>query len=122
MTTTDIQSFLDPRLAEALKSSKISEILTAKRRIATEEFERATTVSINGGKFTIDEPFLLVLAGYAAVGAPCVLIDSNRVPVRVTDPSSFYATARNAYFAALETFINAYDEIRKQRSVGASLK
>lgn len=103
---------LDQQLEEALSFAQYQTTLTQQRRLLKEQFETETIVAYNGGLFKITQEWL---GGFDKTSI--WLLDMNGNPVVVADPEDLYQQASTAYKAALAKYGDAYQLLRRQRSV-----
>lgn len=103
---------LDSQLEAALSFAQYQTTLTQQRRLLKEQFETETIVAYNGGLFKITPEWL---GGFDKTSS--WFLDMNDNPVVVADPENLYQQAAAAYKTALTKYGDAYQLLRRQRSV-----
>ena len=103
---------LDQQLEEALSFAQYQTTLNQQRRLLKEQFESETVVAYNGGLFKITQEWL---GGFDKTSH--WLLDMNSNPVMIADPDDLYQQASSAYKDALAKYGDAYQQLRRQRSV-----
>jgi hypothetical protein len=103
---------LDQQLEEALSFAQYQTTLNQQRRLLKEQFETDTIVAHNGGLFKVTQEWLASIDKESNW-----ILDMNRNPVMIADPNELYELARTAYQTALAKYGDAYQQLRRQRSV-----
>lgn len=103
---------LDQQLEAALSFAQYQTTLNQQRRLLKEQFETDTVVAYNGGLFKVTQEWLASIDRESNW-----ILDMNRNPVMIADPNELYELARTAYRAALAKYGDAYQQLRRQRSV-----
>jgi hypothetical protein len=103
---------LDQQLEAALSFAQYQTTLNQQRRLLKEQFETDTIVAHNGGLFKVTQEWLASIDKESNW-----ILDMNRNPVMVADPNELYELARTAYQTALAKYGDAYQQLRRQRSV-----
>jgi hypothetical protein len=103
---------LDQQLEAALSFAQYQTTLNQQRRLLKEQFETDTIVAHNGGLFKVTQEWLASIDKESNW-----ILDMNRNPVMIADPNELYELARTAYQTALAKYGDAYQQLRRQRSV-----
>lgn len=103
---------LDQQLEAALSFAQYQTTLNQQRRLLKEQFETETVVAYNGGLFKVTQEWLASIDKESNW-----ILDMNRNPVMIADPNELYELARTAYQTALAKYGDAYQQLRRQRSV-----
>jgi hypothetical protein len=103
---------LDQQLEAALSFAQYQTTLNQQRRLLKEQFETETVVAYNGGLFKVTQEWLASIDKESNW-----ILDMNRNPVMIADPNELYDLARTAYQTALAKYGDAYQQLRRQRSV-----
>lgn len=103
---------LDQQLEAALSFAQYQTTLNQQRRLLKEQFETETVVAYNGGLFKVTQEWLSSIDKESNW-----ILDMNRNPVMIADPNELYELARTAYQTALAKYGDAYQQLRRQRSV-----
>lgn len=103
---------LDQQLEAALSFAQYQTTLNQQRRLLKEQFETDTVVAYNGGLFKVTQEWLAGIDKESNW-----ILDMNRNPVMIADPNELYELARSAYQSALAKYGDAYQQLRRQRSV-----
>jgi hypothetical protein len=103
---------LDQQLEAALSFAQYQTTLNQQRRLLKEQFETDTVVAYNGGLFKVTQEWLASIDKESNW-----ILDMNRNPVMIADPNELYELARTAYQTALAKYGDAYQQLRRQRSV-----
>jgi hypothetical protein len=103
---------LDQQLEAALSFAQYQTTLNQQRRLLKEQFETDTVVAYNGGLFKVTQEWLASIDKESNW-----ILDMNRNPVMIADPNELYELARTAYQTALAEYGDAYQQLRRQRSV-----
>jgi hypothetical protein len=103
---------LDQQLEAALSFAQYQTTLNQQRRLLKEQFETDTVVAHNGGLFKVTQEWL---GGFDTTSI--WVLDMNGNPVVVADPENLYQLAAAAYKEALAKYGDAYQQLRRQRSV-----
>ena len=103
---------LDQQLEAALSFAQYQTTLNQQRRLLKEQFETDTVVAHNGGLFKVTPEWLVSIDKDSNW-----MLDMNGNPVMVADPNELYELARTAYQTALAKYGDAYQQLRRQRSV-----
>jgi hypothetical protein len=103
---------LDQQLEAALSFAQYQTTLTQQRRLLKEQFESDTVIAHNGGLFKVTQEWL---GGFDKTSS--WFLDMNNNPVSVADPEDLYQQASTTYKDALAKYGDAYELLRRQRSV-----
>jgi hypothetical protein len=105
---------LDQHLEQALSFAQYQTTLNQQKRLLKEKFESDTLFAYNGGLFRITPEFL---NGYDTASA--WVLDVNRQPIKIDNHQEFLDNARVTYRTAIATYGEEFQQLRRQRSVGA---
>jgi hypothetical protein len=103
---------MDQQLEQALAFANFQSALGQQRRLLKEKFEIDTLFAHSGGLFKLTQTWV-------ATFDPTVNwhLDQQGNPVYITDPAAFIAEARTVYQTALQAYGEAYQALRRHRSV-----
>jgi len=104
---------------KALEFSKYRQTLSVQRKILREKVDAKLTYGINGGIFKINTELLnfvdLLIREGREVNA--LVLDVNGNPILIEDVNEFKEEIFDRYFQATFEYHEAYQEIKKSRSV-----
>lgn len=109
---------MDQRLEKALEFSHYSQTLNNQIALEKTKIENHLLYAFNGGFFDIDYSLitfvdLMIRQGHTEI----VLLDKNRVPVKINDLVSFSEKIVSLYFEATNRYHVEYTRLRKSRNV-----
>lgn len=99
-------------LEQALSFAKYQSTLNQQRQLLKQKFDNDCLLAHNGGLFKITQEWL---GGFDLSSR--WFLDVNQTPVEVEDPRALFDLAKETYRAALDEYGQAYQNLRKQRSV-----
>lgn len=102
----------DHQLEQALAFANYQSTLGQQRRLLKEKFDIDTLFAHSGGLFKLDQVWLATFDVQSNWH-----LDQQGHPVYIADPEAFIAQARTVYRTALEQYGQAYQALRKHRSV-----
>lgn len=102
------------QLEQALSFAQYQSTLTEQRLLLKQRFEDACVIPYNGGLFKVTQEWI----GSFDLEAEWAL-DINGQPIRIDNPREFLVSARETYRQALSEYGEAFQQLRKQRSVRA---
>jgi hypothetical protein len=105
---------LEQHLEQALSFAQYQSTLNQQKRLLKEKFESDTLFAYNGGLFRITPEFL----NSYDTGSLWTL-DVNQQPVKIENHSEFLENAREVYRTAIAAYGEAFQQLRRQRSVRA---
>jgi hypothetical protein len=105
---------LDQHLEKALSFSQYQTTLNQQRRLLKEKFLADTLFAYNGGLFRITPEFLISVD----TEVPWIL-DINSQPINIENYADFLENARTIYRSAIKEYGEAFQQLRRQRSVRA---
>ncbi len=102
------------QLEQALSFAQYQSTLAEQRNLLKQKFEDACIVPYNGGLFKVTQEWL---GGFDQTSE--WFLDANNQPIKVDNPAELFEQARTAYKKALGEYGEAFQQLRKQRSVRA---
>lgn len=103
-------------LEQALAFAEYQTTLNNQRALIRQRFQDDQLLAYNGGLFKITLEFI---GGLEALGDSGWAIDVNGNPISITNPEEFIIKARETWDRAVNTYGEAYEQLKKQRSVKA---
>lgn len=103
---------LDQQLEAALSFAQYQTTLNQQRRLLKEQFETDTVVAYNGGLFKVTQEWLASIDKESNW-----ILDMNGNPVMIADTNELHELAQTVYRTALAKYGDAYQQLRRQRSV-----
>lgn len=116
--TTDVQSAVDQRLADALAAANYRSTLNLQKTNAQLKLQRSLLFSIGGGTFKVSKELISFV--YALIGSgndSAVLLDDNNNPVDIEDLAEFLSCIVNIYHESVNEYMLEYKAITKSRNV-----
>lgn len=102
------------QLEQAMSFAQYQSTLTEQRILLKQKFEDACIVPFNGGLFKVTQEWL---GGFDHEAS--WFLDSNGIPIQISNSAELYSAAKSAYTQAIVEYGEAYQQLRKQRSVRA---
>ena len=103
-------------LEQALAFAEYQTTLNNQRTLIKHRFQDDQLLAYNGGLFKITLEFI---GGLQALGDLGWAIDINGNPIQVKDSQEFLSKAQDTWTRATATYGEAYEQLKKQRSVKA---
>ena len=103
-------------LEQALAFAEYQTTLNNQRTLIRQRFQDDQLLAYNGGLFKITPEFI---GGLQALGDSGWAIDSNGNPIAIKDLQEFLSRAQATWTQAITTYSDAYEQLKKQRSVKA---
>lgn len=110
---------MDHRLEEALKFANYQQTLSIQRKVLKEKLDTRLTYGHNGGIFKITKELISFVQMLISMGRceNLPIVDSNENPILIEDLNKFQTEILDRYFEATFDYLNAYNELKKSRSV-----
>jgi hypothetical protein len=107
------------QLKKALEFANYQQTFSIQRRTLKEKIEAKLTYGYNGGFFKIDRTLLNFVELLCNKGrtSGAIILDSNENPVLVDDLEMFRDEIFSRYFEATYEYFEAYQTLKKSRSV-----
>ncbi len=109
-----METLTQEQIEQALSFAQYQAAFTEQRLILKQKFDDACIIPYNGGLFKISQEWL---SGFDLTSE--WVLDLNSQPVKITNPQELLDAARTAYRSALAEYGEAFQQLRKQRSVRA---
>ena len=103
---------MDQQLEQALAFANYQSTLAQQRRLLKEQFEIDTLFAHSGGLFKLTQVWIGTFDPNTHWH-----LDQQGTPVYITNPDAFIAEARTVYQTALQAYGEAYQALRRHRSV-----
>jgi hypothetical protein len=103
-------------LEQALAFAEYQTTLNNQRTLIRQRFQDDQLLAYNGGLFKITLEFI---GGLQTLGESVWAIDVNGNPIQVKDPEEFLSKAQDTWARATAAYGEAYEQLKKQRSVKA---
>jgi hypothetical protein len=109
---------MDERLEKALDYSNFRMILTTRQKNLKTLMENRLSLSYQGGLFKINKELIsLLFVLMASELNEFIFIDSNDIPVLVTDVQDFAKTTMEKYRDALAQYYRDYQKLDQAREI-----
>jgi len=109
---------MDERIEKAFETANYMATLSNQKRIIKEEFEQQLIYYINGSTFQIDTNLISYVKTIIDLGHDeFVFIDSNNVPVSVSNVKEFFDNITSQYFKATQIYFEKYSDLRVKRKI-----
>ena len=110
---------MDEKLTKAFEFANYMTALAGQKQIIKEEFYQNLLYYHNGGVFKVTPElisFVKTLVDFGKDNSP-VLVDSNEVPIDVSNLTEFLKNIMAVYYSAVNEYHTKHDQLKKQRSV-----
>lgn len=109
---------MDERLQKALEQANYSITIQNQKKNLQLRFQNATTYSVNGGTFTVDQALIGFTHALIARGTTqdVVVIDARGNPILIPDLTAFLDTITTLYWDATNEFFSQMEKLRKART------
>lgn len=110
---------MDERLEKAFDVANYMATLTNQKRIIKEEFDQKSVYYINGGTFKITRELISFTKTIVDLGhtSDIVFLDTNHMPVVISNVDEFLTEIINTYFEALNEYSAKVTEIKTKRKL-----
>lgn len=109
---------MDERLQKALEFANYRQTLNTRLHKIKIRSEGLLMFAKNGGNFVINHELICFLDYLARSGlADTVILDSNNIPIKITDTTEFLNEVTRRYFEVTNDYLNEYQLIRTKRNV-----
>lgn len=109
---------MDERIEKAFETANYMATLSNQKRLMKEGFEQKLMFYINGSTFQIDPTLINYTKNLIDLDkTEAIFIDSNNVPVEVSDLKQFFENITSQYFSACQDYFTKYSEIRTLRKI-----
>ena len=110
---------MDERFEKAFEVANYMATLSNQRRILLTEFEQKLIYYINGATFKITPDLInftktMIDMGYIN---ECAFVDSNNLPVVISDVSEFFNDICSIYFESVNAYSVKYSELATKRRI-----
>lgn len=111
---------MDERIEKAFAVANYMATLSNQRRIILEEYNQKLSYYTNGATFKINPELINFTKTLIDLGhtSDIPFLDSNSLPVIISDVQDFFDNIVSVYFEALNTYTAKYNEIKSKRKVG----
>jgi hypothetical protein len=111
---------MDERIEKAFAVANYMATLSNQRRIILEEYNQKLSYYTNGATFKINPELINFTKTLIDLGhtTDIPFLDSNSLPVVISDVQDFFDNIVSVYFEALNTYTSKYNEIKSKRKVG----
>lgn len=111
---------MDERIEKAFAVANYMATLSNQRRIILEEYTQKLSYYTNGATFKINPELINFTKTLIDLGHTndIPFLDSNNLPVVISDVQDFFDNIVSVYFEALNTYTSKYNEIKSKRKVG----
>jgi hypothetical protein len=107
---------MDTRLKQALDLSTSLEMLTNQKSLAFSKYQQTQILYYNGGTFRADLSLLNAVNILKTVEVEHVLVDSNNIPVLISDIEEFYFLVQSKIIEANRQYYTDFEELKKVRT------
>jgi hypothetical protein len=110
---------MDERIEKAYDTANYMATLSNQKRVIKEELNQKSVYYINGGSFKIDRELISFTKTIIELGhtSDIVFLDTNHMPVIITDVPSFLNDIISVYFEALNEYSAKVTEIKSKRKL-----
>lgn len=110
---------MDERIEKAFEVANYMATLSNQRRILLTEFQQKLVYYINGAVFNITPELITFTKTMIDLGytSECAFIDSNQLPVVISDVNEFFNEISMVYFESLNEYSVKYAELSKKRRI-----
>ena len=107
-----METSIDTQIEQALSFAQYQATLNHQRQLLKEKFESDTILAYGGGLFKITQEWL------GGFDKDCKwVLDINNNPISIDSPNELFDMAKETYSAAIATYGEEYQKLRRQRSV-----
>lgn len=107
---------MDTRLKQALELSTSLEIIANQRALAFSKYRQTQILYYNGGTFVADIALLTAVGMLKTVEVEHILVDSNNIPVLISDIEEFYFLVQSRIVEASRQYYTEFEELKKIRT------
>jgi len=110
---------MDERIEKAFATANFMATLSNQRRIILEEFNQSLLYYTNGSTFKITPELISLVQIAINIGrtTDTVFVDSNSLPVVISDVQKFFNDITEFYFKACDDYALKYHNIRTKRRI-----
>jgi hypothetical protein len=113
---------MEDRLKNALEFANYRQTLNNQLHKIKLRTEGNLVISKNGGTFRVDQEFICFLDFLNRSSmSEATILDSNMIPVQITDVSAFLKEVSTRYFEVTNDYYRDFQSIRKARNVRTML-
>lgn len=109
---------MDERLSKALEFANYRQTLNTQLHRIKTKAEGLLILAKNGGSFYVSQELICFLDYLERSGmVQATILDRNKVPVQISDVSSFLKEVSGRYFEVTNDYLQEYQAVRKSRNV-----
>jgi hypothetical protein len=110
---------MDEKIEKAFAVANYMATLSNQRRIILEEFNQNLIYYSNGGTFKVDKELINFTKTALDLGhtTDISFLDTNNLPILISDVSAFFDEIVGRYFEALNEYSAKYAEIKSKRKI-----
>jgi len=109
---------MEERLQKALEFANYRQTLNNQLHKVKVRAEGLLIIAKNGGNFNVNQDLICFLDYLNRTGVTeANILDSNKVPVQITDIAEFLKEVTRRYFEVTDDYLKEYQSIRKLRNV-----
>lgn len=110
---------MDEKLEKAFDVANYMATLSNQKRVIKEEFNQKLVFYVNGGTFKVDRELINFTKTLVDLGqlTDVVFIDSNQLPILVSDVQKFLDDIVAVYFEAANEYFTRINEIKSKRKL-----
>jgi hypothetical protein len=108
---------MDERIEKAFEVANYMATLSNQKRIILEEYNQKLIYFVDGATFKITQDLISFVSTMADRPFDLVLVDSNNLPVKISDPKKFLSDIITVYSNASEEYFEKYSSIKSKRKI-----
>jgi hypothetical protein len=108
---------MDEKIEKAFAVANYMATLSNQKRISLEEYNQALIYYVDGATFKITSDLISFVSTMAGRPFDLVLVDSNNLPVKISDPKKFLADIIGIYDNASLEYFEKYSSIKSKRKI-----
>ena len=108
---------MDERIEKAFAVASYMATLANQKRIILEEYNQKLIYYIDGATFKITADLISFVSTVADRPFDLILVDSNNLPVKISNPKKFLADIIQLYSDASQDYFEKYSDIKSKRKI-----
>ena len=108
---------MDERIEKAFEVANYMATLSNQKRIILEEYNQNLIYFVDGATFKITSDLISFVSTMADMTADLILVDSNNLPVKISDPKKFLSDIITVYSNASGEYFEKYSSIKSKRKI-----
>jgi hypothetical protein len=108
---------MDERIEKAFEVANYMATLSNQKRIILEEYNQKLIYFVDGATFKITQDLISFVSTMADRPFELVLVDSNNLPVKISDSKKFLSDIITVYLDASDEYFKKYSSIKSKRKI-----